>query len=257
MTRRVRARRGFSVALIGPDGAGKTTVARRLPGRLSRPTSYVYMGVAVESSSHLLPTTRLVERVKRRRARVRSTALAPTGPGSATPPPTAGGAPTRRRRGGAKGVLRGAASSLKLVNRLAEEWYRQGIVWRAVRRGRVVVLDRHFYIDYHAADVVAADRTIRRRIHGWVLANLYPRPDLTIYLDAPAEVLLARKGEGTLESLERRRSDYLAVGQLVPHFEVVDATRPLEVVIDDVVVRVEAFANGRPAGAASIAAADR
>jgi thymidylate kinase len=260
------SRAGFTVALIGPDGAGKTTIARRLPGRLTRPCSYIYMGVAVESSSHLLPTTRVIEALKERRRGSRRATGPAAGPpakdgdarrddGSAASPSAASpsvaspspgragrtGSRTSARPGWIRSSARSVASALKLTNRLAEEWYRQAIVWRERRRGRIVVMDRHFFIDYHAADVVAADRTIRRRIHGWVLEHLYPRPDLVLYLDAPAEVLLARKGEGTLESLERRRRDYFQVGGLVPTFEVVDATRPLESVVEDVVRRIEDY----------------
>ena len=55
-----------------------------------------------------------------------------------------------------------------------------------------------------------------RRIHGYNLRRLYPRPDLVILLDAPAEVFFARKGEGTLESIESRRQEYLAQRDDVP-----------------------------------------
>ncbi|MGH3091699.1 MAG: hypothetical protein ACRDOG_05135, partial [Gaiellaceae bacterium] len=56
---------GFTVALIGPDGAGKTTVARRLEGSLEGPVKYLYMGVNPDASNHLLPTTRLAHALKR------------------------------------------------------------------------------------------------------------------------------------------------------------------------------------------------
>ena len=59
--------RGFTVALIGPDGAGKTTVARRLGDVLLLPVTYLYMGVNPDSSNVLLPTTRLVHAFRRAR----------------------------------------------------------------------------------------------------------------------------------------------------------------------------------------------
>ena len=58
-----------TVALIGADGAGKTTVARRLPDLLPVPVRYLYMGVSTDSSNVMLPTTRVTRRIKRATAR--------------------------------------------------------------------------------------------------------------------------------------------------------------------------------------------
>jgi thymidylate kinase len=225
-------RRGFTVALIGPDGAGKTSVARGLETALGRPVSYLYMGVSADSSNSLLPTTRIVHALKRRRG---------------APPDTRGprdhrelsvGRPRGRRR--VVGALR---ATLRLANRLAEEWSRQARAWALVRRGSVVVFDRHFFADYYAYDIAGnGARPLSRRLHGLLLARLYPRPDLTVYLDAPADVLLERKGEGTAEVLERRRVDYLQLAQVLERFVVVDATKPLEEVTRDVAAHVSHFA---------------
>jgi thymidylate kinase len=235
-----RRRRTFSAALIGPDGAGKTTIARVLPERLPMRTTYLYMGVAAESSNKLLPTTRVIEAIKARR-RV-SGAVAPST--TAVQGTTGGG---RRRRGGPlKAALKAVGAGLRLGNRVAEEWYRQGVAWSHQARGEVVLFDRHFYIDYHAADIAGAPTSGRRRIHGWMLEHVYPRPDLVVYLDAPVEVLLARKGEGTLESIARRQEDYRSLAGEVERFAIVDANRPLEAVIDDVVAEIVAFAQTSP-----------
>lgn len=233
-----RRRRTFSIALIGPDGAGKTTIARILPERLPMRTTYLYMGVAAESSNKLLPTTRVIEAIKARRRAARATAA-----GSADPRP---GSRRGRRGGPMKAAVSAVGAGLRLGNRVAEEWYRQGLAWSHQAKGEVVLFDRHFYIDYHAADIVGEPTSPRRRIHGWMLAHVYPRPDLVVYLDAPAEVLLARKGEGTLESIARRQADYLSLADEVEHFAVVDANRPLEAVIADVVVEIVAFAQTAP-----------
>jgi thymidylate kinase len=228
--------RGLTVALIGPDGAGKTTVAHRLQQTLPFPVEYLYMGVNPESSNHLLPTTRAVHALRRRRGRK---------PDTAGPRDSRGADPTPNR-GFMHGGLRSARSFLRLGNRLAEEWHRALVAAVHRRRGEVVVLDRHFFADYYAYDVAAKPRrTASRRLHGFILSRLYPRPDLVIYLDAPAEVLLERKGEGTLESLERRRREYLDLGAVLDGFAVIDANRPLETVTRDVASTIAAFSRER------------
>jgi len=236
-----RRRRTFSVALIGPDGAGKTTIARVLPERLPMRTTYLYMGVAAESSNRLLPTTRIIEAIKARRRAARA-----AGPSMTPARGTTDGPGTSRGGGPLKAAVKAVGAGLRLGNRVAEEWYRQGLAWGHQARGEVVLFDRHFYIDYHAADIAGQPTSGRRRIHGWMLGHLYPRPDLVVYLDAPVEVLLARKGEGTLESIARRQADYRSLADEVEHFATVDANRPIEAVIDDVVEEIVAFAQTSP-----------
>jgi thymidylate kinase len=203
--------RGFTVALIGCDGAGKTTVARALERTQGLHVRYLYMGVSPESSNRQLPSTRIAHAMKRRRA--------PCGASEAALP---------------RGARRAVRSALRLGNRLAEEWYRQLIAQAYVARGWIVVFDRHFLADYHASDVVGAGRPLSRRIHGWLLAHAYPRPRMLIVLDAPPEVLFARKGEGTVASLARRRADYLGLAGA----EIVPATQPLPAVVDEVAGRI-------------------
>jgi thymidylate kinase len=153
--------------------------------------------------------------------------------------------PTARATALVRRPARSERAFLRLTNRLAEEWYRQALAWRWERSGAVVVFDRHFFVDYHAYDVSAERRSAGQRVHGAVLARLYPKPDLVVYLDAPAEVLLARKGEGTLEALERRRGEYRAIRPLVERFVEVDATRPLPEVVEAVAAAITARLDAR------------
>jgi len=229
----------FSVALVGPDGSGKTTVSRRLRETLPLPIKYVYMGVNPESSNLMLPTTWLLNKAKR---------------GLGAAPDTRGPraleeAVTPRPKNPVKRALVELKSGLLLANRIAEEWFRQGLTWLYTRRGYVVLFDRHFFSDYYAYDIAPTPyrKPWTRRLHGWMLKHLYPKPDMMIYLDAPAEVLLARKGEGTLDVLEDRRRAYLDMRALVPHFVQVDATQPEDAVLREVTDLVLAFKRDRHA----------
>lgn len=214
----------FTVAVIGPDGAGKSTVTQRLQQSLPLPVKYVYMGVNLESSNVVLPTTRVILEMKRRRG---------GRPDMAGPPD-----PTRARpmpKNVFKRMAKEVKTSIRLANLMAEEWYRQRIVRNYLRQGYIVLSDRHFFCDYYAHDI-AVDRSqlpLARRIHGAMLERYYPRPDLLICLDAPAEILFARKGEGTLAMLESRRQEYLQLRDAVAHFAIVDAAQPLDDVVQE------------------------
>ena len=214
----------FTVAVIGPDGAGKSTVTQRLQQSLPLPVRYVYMGVNLESSTLVLPTTRLILEIKRRRGG-RPDMTGPPNPMHTNTPP----------QKGLKGLVKQVKTGLRLTNLMAEEWYRRAVVNKYLRQGYIVLSDRHFFCDYYAHDI-AVDRSklpLARRVHGATLERYYPRPDLLICLDAPAEVLFARKGEGTVEMLEARRQEYLRLREAVPHYAIVDATQSLDAVVQE------------------------
>jgi thymidylate kinase len=223
-------KRKFSVALIGCDGAGKTTVARALERRPDLQIRYLYMGVSPDSSNRQLPTTKLAHALKRRRGAPPDTA----GPREHPPGPLPPASLPKR-------VRRSMRSTLRTTNRVAEEWYRQLLASTYRRRGEIVLFDRHFVADFHAADVAGQHRTLARRVHGLLLQHVYPKPDLVIFLDAPPEVLFARKGEGTIASLARRRREYLQLAESTDNFAVVEATQPLDDVVGEVTRIVQDF----------------
>jgi thymidylate kinase len=64
-----------------------------------------------------------------------------------------------------------------------------------------------------------------QRARRWLIAHACPAPDLVIVLDAPGDVLFARKGEHSAELLERQRQQYLALRNTLPQLVVVDATQ--------------------------------
>lgn len=174
-------RRGLGVALLGPDGAGKSTVATEVGRSFYFPVRSVYMG--------------LYQR--------------PPGPVPARAAP----------RGG-------------LPRRLARQWGRwlEGAYHR--RRGRLVLFDRYSY----EALVPGRNRpSTRGRVRRWLLGHSCPPPDLVVLLDAPAELLYARKGEHDVALLERQREAYRALVTRLPRTAVVDGSRDVDVVRRDVI----------------------
>ena len=216
----------FSVALIGPDGAGKTSLTARLKQCCEVPLQCLYMGINMEASDHTLPTSRLIEYLKRRReTKSRAYCRADDSPSE--------GEISKRV------PVRWLWAIGRLINRFLEEWYRQVLSWGYQLRGYAVVYDRHFLYDFTLDGIDGENQPADKRLHRWFLEHCYPRPRLTIYLDAPAEVLFARKGEKTLEELEQRRRAFLKLEQKVKNFFRIDATRPFDVVYAEVSRLVE------------------
>lgn len=230
---RGRVRSMTTVALIGPDGAGKSTISRGLrEAGLPAPVKTIYMGVNLEESGLLLPTTRLALAVKRARGR-RPDMVASTDQDRHAP--------------SSSGLLRrsahGAKAAMRLGAWMTEEWFRLAVAVGYGLRGAIVIFDRHFFADYYHYDVAdgRARRPLTARIHGFMLQRVYPKPSLVICLDAPGDVLYRRKGEASPEWLEQRRQQYLDIAGLVPHFTVVDVTRPIDEVIREVADVITTF----------------
>jgi thymidylate kinase len=93
-------------------------------------------------------------------------------------------------------------------------------------------------------------RSFDARLHRWFLTHLYPVPDMVIYLDAPAEVLFARKAEKGVEELARRRQGFLQLKDGYTGFVVVDATQPIQQVYADVLRCICEFCRTRQSPAA-------
>lgn len=223
----------FSVALIGADGAGKSTIARMLKESFPLPMKYLYMGINTKSSNVVLPTSRFVRYV-RLKFRKPSQQIKNRN----TPRPIKREVKHKRAK-----RLR---ACVRVFFYLTEEYYRLFVAWVYLMRGYIVLFDRHFMFDYDAT-IANEDlnQTYADRFHRWLLNHLYSRPNLVIFLDAPPGVLFARKGEGTLSYLEGRRKSFLEQGKHTPNFVTIDATEPIKKVFDRVSENVLRFYESR------------
>jgi thymidylate kinase len=210
-----------AIAVIGGDGAGKTTITSRLLDELPFPVRYLYMGIYTESSNVALPTSRLLEHLRAKKSAASSPSSGSSRHGA------------RRRRSRLRATLR-------LANRIAEESYHQLHSWWYQVRGNCVLYDRHFFFDFFE-DPDEGKSCLSDRVHLGFLRRVYPQPDLVIFLDAPPEVLYSRKPEASLEYLRKHREAILERGTTHDSFLRVDATRPLEEVYSEVRDRIEEF----------------
>lgn len=215
----------FTIAVVGADGSGKTTLTHRLVETLPLPVKYVYMGTNLESSNLVLPTTRLLLEFKRLLGK-RPDMRGPFDPSLMKPVP----------RSFIKRMAVSLKSFLRTFNSLGEEWFRQAVIALYSWRGFIVISDRHFLFDYYFHHILHKNALlpIADRLHGFILDRFYPRPDLVVCLDAPAEVLYTRKSEASVNLLEKRRQEYLQLSGIVKDFVVVDATSSPDQVLNHV-----------------------
>ena len=192
---------GVTVVLLGPDGCGKSSVARQLLDELHG-TFYKDKGRHV----HWKPAVFLRQR--------RAERPATTDPHGQTP----------------RGWF---ASQLALFYHWAEYLVGGAVQFFPVLfRCGMVLIERHHY------DFEVDPLRYRLQPPGWLARRLFrclPKPDLVFVLDAPPELLQARKPEVTLEESRRQREAYLKLAARLPNARVIDATQPLELVVASVV----------------------
>lgn len=222
-----------SVAIIGQDGAGKTTISQMVLEQLPYKMKYIYMGRNVESGNYSLPTSKFIHLYKiyiyKKKHKISD---------SCTAKKLSLHEIDKDRKVDTRGRI---GALLRLLNRLAEEWYRLFISWSYQIRGYLVIYDRHFIFDFipDKLDSSLTKKRLTTKIHNWVLNNLYELPSLIIFLNAPAELLYARKGEATVEYIKAKNETFLEFGKKVKSFEIVDASQPVEKVFDDVSKKIE------------------
>lgn len=211
LLRRITEPAGLFLSVLGPDGSGKSSVASRVLDDLAGAfwdTDYV----------HLRPK------------------LGIAGADEDHEPVTAphGQAP------------RSAPTSiLKSLYYLAD--YNLGYAWDIrpkLVRSTLIVFDRYFH------DMLVDPARYRyggpERVTDW-FSDLLPRPDLFVFLDAPAEVLHDRKQEVSLDETKRQRREYRRLAEKLDNTCIIDASQPLNAVAADVERHVVDFMARRTA----------
>lgn len=184
-------RRGLFVALVGPDGAGKTTLAHSLSTDPSLNARSIYMGRNPQVRRTTLPVPAWLRQNR---------------PGMTTSLPP---------------LIAHAAKGLGFCQVLVEQWLCYLAAYRHQRLGGVVLFDRYV----SDPDPDAERRSVGQRLRRALLNGGAPRLDLVIVLDASADMLYARKPEHPIARLQRMRASYLGLAEAVPNAVIVDASQ--------------------------------
>lgn len=166
-----RRSRGALVILVGPDGVGKTTIARALGAAYRGPSGYF----------HFVP---------------------PIGARLSADPP-AGAAPHlgKGRPGGSR-----LLGCVRLVRNVARFWLAHMIRVRpAMAKGMLVIGDRGMFgylVQPHALKFYGPSSFARRML------RLLPAPALVVNLAAPPHVVRARKQELSLDQIARELCEW-------------------------------------------------
>jgi len=193
LTQRILHSTGFIVAIVGPDGAGKSALASAL---LPRCQGYFWRSQQIHWRPGVLP---------RVGALVGSRGSDPERPHNSTP----------------HGRLVSIASLLYYWLDFFLGFWLKLMPLRT--RSAVIVLERGWW------DIVVDPRRYRMHVPRSVviaLGRLLPRPDMTLILEAPGSLLLQRKEELTMAEAERQTRLWRDIARKhLPH-TVLDATLP-------------------------------
>ena len=194
-------RPGLSVALLAPDGAGKSTLSRALAEQKILRAKLIYMGSNYDSATVSLPTSRWLKRK------------------------------AKAAKAGQQNVLSILFRAMNYLNRLLEQWLRYFIGFVSKLTGKLVIFDRYSYDSYLAPPA----KTIGKKTRRWLLRSTCPAPDMVILLDAPGEVLFNRKGEHSAEILEKQRQTFLSLQDRIEKMYVINATENAKTVRKNVI----------------------
>lgn len=207
---------GLDVTLLGPDGSGKTLVSTLIAGSTLRQVPYKKVSIQKGYRRHLPELRKFAGFVLRR-------SITPVG--DARDPH---GAPPHHP----------LTWLVKFGYYTIDIWLQHIQARRNIAHTSLVLRDRHLM------ELTIDARRYRYAGPSWIprlIAALQPRPTIVFVLDAPPEVLQARKHDVSMEESIRQRDAYRQLALRHPHGHIVRSDRAIEAVTRDVAGIIASF----------------
>jgi len=216
--RKLLGRQGLIVALLGPDGSGKTTLAEYIVKQQLFNAKYVYMG----RDQFLIPTRKILKSVLR---------LIQGRPGSKPVSPSASSDETLIP---VTGESRHALDVVRLLHDMAD-FYLRYLVFNhfPYRYGKLIVNDRYVY------DLMIGNEQVQKHpfFRKYIL-RLFPKPDMVFILSVPANDMFVRKGEHTPGFLQAQKVQYGKLQTTLKNCHIIQTDVAIETSVNRVIALI-------------------
>ncbi|WP_418790837.1 hypothetical protein [Phosphitispora sp. TUW77] len=228
--RRINPTGGIIIAFIGSDGAGKSTVITILQKSLAKKIDiyYEYLGSGDGKSSFLRAPLQLFKKIIKGNIKLSIHNEAHK--------------EDQLRKLSASKVLWAVSLAIEKQSKLKR-------IWKAKSRGMTVICDRYPQIQVAGINDgpllytwIDSENRFKRKIAHWEF-NIYKKatvfkPDLLIKMVVDSDTAKKRKPNENPFIIERKVKIISDIDIPSYHIEVIDATKPLEEVIEDVYTRI-------------------
>ena len=203
--------KGLFLVIIGPDGSGKTTVAEAIISFWEE--TFHKVPFYIHGDFSVLPRLKIL--------RILLAKIS----GRKLPPDT----DYTKKHSGAKIVPHSLYKSLLYLSYYFWD-YILGHFKILIAKGsnRLVIADRYFYDYFFLRGNMKLPHWLLR-----LLSCFIPKPDLTVFLDADAEIIYARKNELTIDEIERQQA-ILGKIKWLPNFIIIDTHNGISQTVEQV-----------------------
>jgi thymidylate kinase len=217
LNRLIPLRRGALIVFLGPDGCGKSSLTDALRSEFRRASIRTEI-IHLSRGQNRLRLHKMASRFNPKAHRLRDKGLYR-------------GQWERSENPGALQLIRVYMKGAIFYLLFAIEWWFSYLllILPELRRGKILLADRYIY------DILVGykNRPVHyfHGIREWICKH-YPLPDLTILLDAPPEIIHARKAEFGVTQLADTRRRYHEIARTFG-FQCLDTSISIEATLDD------------------------